>query len=165
MIGWNHLVEIERIEKLSLSIFPPPHHALLPADPLATQPNLGSRVVSTGVLQHNPLRSGHSITGHFATSSSITTAPIREFTRSAFVPKAEVYRDRRHFRNVPITEVRRRYASFFRRQRAQDVHVLRLPTWLGHQAFRQCYEPFRPLPHLSRPARLASNKRHLPVQL
>jgi hypothetical protein len=30
MIGWNHLVEIERIEKLSLRSFSPPHYALLP---------------------------------------------------------------------------------------------------------------------------------------
>jgi hypothetical protein len=30
MIGSNHLVEIKRIEKLSLPFFPPPHHALLP---------------------------------------------------------------------------------------------------------------------------------------
>lgn len=36
MIGWNDLVEIKRIEKLSLSILPPPHHALLPADALST---------------------------------------------------------------------------------------------------------------------------------
>src|SRR5438067_877881 len=33
MIGRNHLVEIKRIEKLSLSIFPPPHHAPLPLMP------------------------------------------------------------------------------------------------------------------------------------
>jgi hypothetical protein len=33
MIGWNHLVEIERIEKLSLPSFPPPHHALPPLMP------------------------------------------------------------------------------------------------------------------------------------
>jgi len=36
MIGWNHRVEIERIEKLSLPISPPPHHALPPADALST---------------------------------------------------------------------------------------------------------------------------------
>ncbi len=28
MIGWNHLVEIKRIEKLSLPFLPPPHHPL-----------------------------------------------------------------------------------------------------------------------------------------
>ena len=33
MIGRNHLVEIKRIEKLSLSVFPPTHHAPLPLMP------------------------------------------------------------------------------------------------------------------------------------
>src|SRR6202789_3338371 len=33
MIGRNHLVEIKQIEKLSLSFFPPPHHAPLPPMP------------------------------------------------------------------------------------------------------------------------------------
>src|ERR1700761_1074403 len=58
MIGWNHLVEIKRIEKLALIIFPPTHHARLPLMPIH-QRNHGSRVVSTGVLQHYPLESGH----------------------------------------------------------------------------------------------------------
>ena len=58
MIGWDHLVEIKRIEKLSLSIFPPPHHAPLPLMPSLHQRNHGSRVVSTGVLQHNRGQSG-----------------------------------------------------------------------------------------------------------
>src|ERR1700754_2603249 len=53
MIGWNHLVEIKRIEKLALIIFPPTHHARLPLMPIH-QRNHGSRVVSTGVLQHYP---------------------------------------------------------------------------------------------------------------
>ena len=30
MIGWHHLVEIKRIKELTLSDFPPTHHALLP---------------------------------------------------------------------------------------------------------------------------------------
>jgi hypothetical protein len=33
MIGRNYLVEIKRTEKLSLSFFPPPHHAPLPPMP------------------------------------------------------------------------------------------------------------------------------------
>jgi hypothetical protein len=41
------------------------------------------------------------LTVHSANSSSITIAPVREFTRSAFVLKAEVHRDRRYFRKVP----------------------------------------------------------------
>jgi len=36
MIRRNHLVEIKRIEKLSLSIFLPTHHAPAPADALST---------------------------------------------------------------------------------------------------------------------------------
>src|SRR6202521_5066524 len=45
MIGRNHLVEIKRIEKLSLSIFPPPHHAPLPPmPPLPTESRFASRL-------------------------------------------------------------------------------------------------------------------------
>src|SRR6266478_9700813 len=45
MIGWNHLVEIERIEKLSLPIFPPPHQALLPLMPYPpTESRIASRL-------------------------------------------------------------------------------------------------------------------------
>src|ERR1700761_7571182 len=58
MIGWNHLVEIKRIEKLALIIFPPTHHARLPLMPIH-QRNHGSRVVSTGVLQHYLPESRH----------------------------------------------------------------------------------------------------------
>src|ERR1700742_1843776 len=57
MIGWNHLVEIKRIEKLALIIFPPTHHARLPLMPIH-QRNHGSRVVSTGVLQHYQRKTG-----------------------------------------------------------------------------------------------------------
>ncbi|WP_210205916.1 hypothetical protein, partial [Bradyrhizobium algeriense] len=47
----------KRIEKLSLPIFLPPHHAPLPLMPSPPR-NHGSRVVSTGVLQHNRAESG-----------------------------------------------------------------------------------------------------------
>src|SRR5689334_12339706 len=59
MIGWDHLVEIKRIEELDLIILSPTHHAPLPLMPVSCQRNHGSRVVSIGVLQHNPPESGH----------------------------------------------------------------------------------------------------------
>jgi len=36
---------------------------------------------------------------------ALHSAPIMEFTTSAFAPKAEVYPCRRYFRKVPIPEV------------------------------------------------------------
>ena len=35
MVGWDHLVEIERIEELDLTILPPTHHAPLPLMPVS----------------------------------------------------------------------------------------------------------------------------------
>src|SRR4029079_8823991 len=61
MIGWNHLVEIKRIEKLSLPILPPPHHALLPL--MLSQPT-ESRIVSR-------------LNGSFATQSLRKRTPSR----------------------------------------------------------------------------------------
>src|SRR6202043_2481305 len=59
MIRWHHLVEIKGIKELALSGFPSPHHAPLPLMLVSNQRNHGSRVVSTGVLQHIPPISGH----------------------------------------------------------------------------------------------------------
>src|SRR6266436_2312991 len=124
MIGWNHLVEIERIEKLSLSIFPPPHHALLPADALATQPNLGSRVVSTGVLQHNPLRSGNSITGHYA-------------NRTGGAEKPRLPLDSPHAASLRTPAPNRRERNFLIRSAiillAVDGNILSLPAAIWSQ--------------------------------
>ena len=44
MIGRNRLVQIKRIEKLSLSIFPSTHHAPLPLMPSPTESRLVSRL-------------------------------------------------------------------------------------------------------------------------
>src|SRR6476646_4579507 len=45
MIGRNHLVEIKRIEKLSLPVFPPTHHAQLPLMPYPpTESRIASRL-------------------------------------------------------------------------------------------------------------------------
>jgi hypothetical protein len=30
MIGWDNLIQIKRIEELTLTVFPPTHHAPLP---------------------------------------------------------------------------------------------------------------------------------------
>jgi hypothetical protein len=60
MIGRNHLVEIKGIKELALSVFPPSHHATLP--PMidsSIKRNHGSSIVSMGVLQHNPNKTGH----------------------------------------------------------------------------------------------------------
>src|SRR5271166_5685405 len=56
MIGRHRLVEIERVEELTLSALSPPHHRPLPANRSPDQRNHGSTAVSTRVLQHNPSR-------------------------------------------------------------------------------------------------------------
>ena len=53
MIGWHHLVEIERIEELALPAFLPSHHAPPPMVPNSSKRNHRSPRVSIGVLQHN----------------------------------------------------------------------------------------------------------------
>src|SRR5271157_5563348 len=55
----HHLVEIERVEELTLSALSPPHHRPLPANRNPGPRNHGSTAVSTRVLQHNPPESGH----------------------------------------------------------------------------------------------------------
>ena len=59
MIPRHHLVEIKRLEELTLSVLPPTHHAPLPPMPASSQRNHGSRVVSTGVLQQNRFKNRH----------------------------------------------------------------------------------------------------------
>src|SRR5271157_1600358 len=49
----HHLVEIERVEELTLSALSPPHHRPLPANRNPGPRNHGSTAVSTRVLQHN----------------------------------------------------------------------------------------------------------------
>ena len=45
MIGRNHLVEIKRIEELSLTVLPPTHHAPLPLMPYPpTESRIASRL-------------------------------------------------------------------------------------------------------------------------
>jgi len=66
MIGWNHLVEIKRIEKLSLPSFPPPHHALLPLMP---SPPTESRIVSR-------------LNESFATQSGVKRTSLRTAPKS-----------------------------------------------------------------------------------
>src|SRR4029079_14402765 len=53
MIGRHRLVEIERVEELTLPALSPPHHRPLPANRSPDQRNHGSTAVSTRVLQHN----------------------------------------------------------------------------------------------------------------
>src|SRR6201988_1963992 len=53
MIGRHRLVEIERVEELTLSALSPPHHRPLPANRSPDSRNHGSTAVSTRVLQHN----------------------------------------------------------------------------------------------------------------
>src|SRR5271155_3305266 len=53
MIRRHHLVQIERVEELTLSALLPPHHRPLPANRSPDVRNHGSTVVSTRVLQHN----------------------------------------------------------------------------------------------------------------
>ena len=53
MIRRHHLVEIERVEKLTLSALSPPHHRKLPANRNPDPRNHGSAAASTRVLQHN----------------------------------------------------------------------------------------------------------------
>src|ERR1700755_2270318 len=55
MIGRYRLVEIERVEELTLPALSPPHHRPLPANRSPDSRNHGSTAVSTRVLQHNPL--------------------------------------------------------------------------------------------------------------
>ena len=57
VVGGHDFVEIKRIEELPLSVLPPTHHLPLPPMPVSNQRNHGSRVVSMGVLQQNPLQS------------------------------------------------------------------------------------------------------------
>src|ERR1700740_554115 len=59
MIGRHRLVEIERVEELTLSALSPPHHRPLPANRSPDSRNHGSTAVSTRVLQHNRGNSGH----------------------------------------------------------------------------------------------------------
>src|ERR1700747_415245 len=54
MIGRHRLVEIERVEELTLSALSPPHHRPLPANRSPDSRNHGSTAVSTRVLKHNP---------------------------------------------------------------------------------------------------------------
>src|SRR5581483_9301725 len=56
MIGRYRLVEIERVEELTLPALSPPHHRPLPANRSPDQRNHGSTAVSTRVLQHNPVK-------------------------------------------------------------------------------------------------------------
>ena len=49
----HHLVEIERVEELTLSALSPPHHRPLPANCTPDPRNHGSTAVSTRVSQHN----------------------------------------------------------------------------------------------------------------
>src|ERR1700749_4029373 len=58
MIGRHRLVEIERVEELTLPALSPPHHRPLPANRSPDQRNHGSTAVSTRVLQHNQGQSG-----------------------------------------------------------------------------------------------------------
>jgi hypothetical protein len=44
MIGWNHLVEMKRIEKLSLLAFPTTHHAPLPQMTYLKESRIASRL-------------------------------------------------------------------------------------------------------------------------
>jgi hypothetical protein len=46
MIGWDNLIQIKRIEELTLTVLPPTHHAPLPADdPLKlTESRIASRL-------------------------------------------------------------------------------------------------------------------------
>jgi hypothetical protein len=60
MIGWDHLVEIKRIEKLDLTTIPPTHHAPLPLTLVSSQRNHGSRVV-----QHIPAESRREVVRFF----------------------------------------------------------------------------------------------------
>src|SRR5271167_411427 len=59
MIRRHDLVEIERVEKLTLSALSPPHHRPLPANRNPGPRNHGSTAVSTRVLQHNRGESRH----------------------------------------------------------------------------------------------------------
>src|ERR1700751_6217047 len=52
MIGRHRLVEIERVEELTLSALSPPHHRPLPANRSPDSRNHGSTAVSTRGLQH-----------------------------------------------------------------------------------------------------------------
>ena len=53
MIRRHPLVEIERVEELTLSALSPSHHATAPANRSPDPRNHGSTAVSTRVLQHN----------------------------------------------------------------------------------------------------------------
>src|SRR5436190_12094830 len=74
MIGRNHLVEIKRIEKLSLSFFPPPHHAPLPPMPsLPTESWFAIRIKGSFATQSpqqrtSPITSSTSAKCHKQTS-------------------------------------------------------------------------------------------------
>ncbi|MEA2919217.1 MAG: hypothetical protein QOJ15_11298 [Bradyrhizobium sp.] len=59
MVRWHHLIEIKGIKELTLSISSTPHHASLPSINQSIERNHGLKIVSMGVLQQNPLGSGH----------------------------------------------------------------------------------------------------------
>src|SRR6266496_3212159 len=60
MVGRHYLVEIKRVEKLALSVLPPPHHRPLPRITVSTRLNHGPPIASMRVLQQNPIASGTS---------------------------------------------------------------------------------------------------------
>jgi len=61
--GWNYFIEMECVEELPLTRCQPTHHSLPPDIDRVSSTESRFAAPINGVLQHNPLKSGHAQSG------------------------------------------------------------------------------------------------------